>query len=454
MDPKSMGYSIKNPPTNIIKYAGQPIQISSNYLPFYSPVSKSPIIQYTSSITSKPVMNQEIFKQQQHSITSPKNISSIIQQQQFVKKPQESALLCKLLNNGQGLLTQREPLKSIDLKMNNNGSLSERSLIDKKKFGGIKKEQDSSIADKENKNTLNISKPIKGSPKSYENPENFFVSKGKNLETKKEFSKNFSRQDEVISEENSEKFNLLNQRLEISKNLLHQTRITTESEERKLKDYPKDSPEYQEFMKELKSHRSEIVDLKNETKGLKEKLDFLQTKIIDTDRKKKLDELNELLKTANLENKMIRKKTKNQEIKKKNLTQVNEELVKGMDSKREDLKKNAMKTKIEFKKLFQKTDLSKLIIGVGGVKENHIGKLISARNSKNNDDINEILKRKLSNDLNSDRRKCFFKEDKTFDKVENGEKEKENVTESLNTLKKRLSNFLNNYNSKKKFGEK
>ena len=448
MDSKNFHIPLKTPPLNLLKFSSQPMQISNNYMPFYSPISKAPTFQYTSTVSSnKPFLNQEIFQQQ--TLKSPKTITNILQQQQqFIsKKSQDSGLLNKFLNNGQGLLTQREPIKNVAM---NNGSVSERSLLDKKKW--FKKEQDSSVYDKENKNTLNISKGLnlKTSPKSngFENLEQFFITKGKVHETmnKMEFSKNFSRQEELISEENSQKFNLLTQRLEISKNILHQTPIASESEQYQ----EKKTVDYQEFLKEMKFHKSEIVDLKNETKDLKEKVSFLESQLQESDRRKKLDDLNDLLNKANLENKMIRKKTKNRELKRNNYTQGTDELIKGinmdMNTKKENPLKKEIKTKLEFKKLFQKTDLSKFITGV----ENK-GKIMSEGNSKNNDDLKEILKRKLSNDINQEKLKHFFKEDKGVEKEENAEKA--NISESLNTLKHRLANFLNN-NGKKKFAEK
>ncbi len=447
MDSKNFHIPLKTTPLNLLKFSSQPMQISNNYMPFYSPISKAPTFQYTSTVSSnKPFLNQEIFQQQ--TLKSPQTITNILQQQQqfMSKKPQDSSLLTKFLNNGQGLLTQREPIKNIAM---NNGSVSERSLLDKKKWF---KKEDSSVYDKENKNTLNISKGLnlKTSPKSngFENLEQFFLSKGKGHETinKRDFSKNFSKQEEVISEENSQKFNLLTQRLEISKNLLHQTTNASESEQNQ----EKKSVDYQEFLKEMKFHKREMVDLKNETKGLKEKVSFLEIQLQESDRRKKLDELNDLLNKANLENKMIRKKTKNRELKRINYTQGTDELIKGinvnMNTKKENPLKKEIKTKLEFKKLFHKTDLSKLIIGV----ENK-GKLLSQRNSKNNDDLQEILKRKLSNDINQEKLKYFLKEDKAVEKEENGEKA--NISESLNTLKHRLAKFLNN-NGKKKIMEK
>lgn len=334
MDPtKSLPYSLKSPNMNLIKLSAQP-QLSTNYLPFYSPTPK-PNSANSLLIASKPSINQEIFKQG-NSLLSPKYFTGAVQHPQIpLRKGYEIGLLSKVLNNGQGLLTQRDHQnKPPEIKFN--GSLSERSLFEKKHWG-IKKvnileskredEEDSSIMiDKENHNTMNqaiklakpslekshqmetfIEKPTEKSskmekiaeksnildlPEKSNKWERFFLPNGNPKDSRrKELSYNINSRQEEPQEQ--EKFNLLDQRLEVSRNLLHQTQ---------------NSQDYNEFMRELKSHRTEIVDLRKETIGLRQKVEFLETQLVESDRRKKLDELNDLLSKANLENKIIRKK--------------------------------------------------------------------------------------------------------------------------------------------------
>lgn len=426
----------------MIKLSSPPLQLSTSYLPFYSPKTHNSYNSPSLISTQKPILNQDFFKNQP--LSSPNALSSAIQQNQLLlKKPiNTSLLLGKVLSDGQGLLTQREHSKP-QQELRNTGSVSERSLLMKNTW--VRKEQDS--YDKENRNILNIPKPIA----HFENKKSFFLPKHKGFEgVKQDLSRNFSRQDEISEEnsgkfnlmnkrlENTEKFILMNQRLEISKNLItQQTPINSESETHQEK-----KMEYQEFLKELKAHKSEIVDLKNETKGLKEKLGFIETQIQETERKKKLDELNDLLNKANLENKLIRKKNKNSDLKKMNYT--NTDLVREVKPNKEITTKNTLKNNLEFKKLLQKTDLSKLLNGADCNKV----KLNSQSNSRNTGELQEILKRKLSNDYNQDRLK-FLKEENHFTEKENYEKSN-NISESLNTLKKRLAGFLNKHENKKK----
>lgn len=120
-----------------------------------------------------------------------------------------------------------------------------------------------------------------------------------------------------------------------------------------------------------------------------------------------------------------------------------------------------MKSKLEFKKLLQKTDISKLVMGVGGnSKDNHKSSkkseskpsekkilesqentLNSERSSKNNGEMQKILNRRMSNEMTISKEKPQNRKDKD---------EKGNISESLNNLKNRLANFLNNYNNKNK----
>ena len=468
---------------NLIKLSAQP-QLSTNYLPFYSPTPK-PTSVNSLLIASKPSINQEIFKQG-NSILSPKHFTGAVQHPQIpLRKDYEIGLLSKVLNNGQGLLTQRDhQSKPPEIKIN--GSLSERSLFEKKQWG-IKKvnileskredEEDSSVMiDKENHNTMNqaikvakpflekshkmeqfIEKPTEKSskmeklaeksnildlPEKSNKWERFFLPNGNPKDSRrKDLSYNINSRQEEPQEQ--EKFNLLDQRLEISRNLVHQTQ---------------NSQDYNEFMRELKSHRTEIVDLRKETIGLRQKVEFLETQLVESDRRKKLDELNDLLSKANLENKIIRKKTKNRDLKKNNNT---EDLGKIKENK-ENALKTQMKSKLEFKKLLQKTDISKLVMGVGGnSKDNHnkSGKkyeskpsekkfletqentLNSERSSKNNVEMKKILNRRMSNELTISKEKPQSGKEKD---------EKGNISESLNNLKNRLANFLNNYNNKNK----
>lgn len=442
MESSNFQYPQRN--LNMIKLSAQPMQITTNYLPFYSPANKTLVYPM-----AKQAINQEIFKQQM--LSPPKNLSCLLQKTSSQitnnKKPPETTLLNKVLNNGQNLLTQRDDPRKESYKIN--GSISERSVIDRKKWGSmnnIVKEQDS--YEKENKNTINISKPMENIKN--ENKKNVLAERKPTIsssyllqipkkETKKpEFSQNLSKQ-EIISHENSEKFSFLNQRFEISKNLTQQTPKTNESgtpnEEKKV--------DYREFLHELHSHKNEIVDLKQQTKGLKDKVSFLESQLIESDRRKKLDELNELLNKANLENKLIRKKTKNRELKLNNYTQGEKEsLRESKQIKVPATNTDVMKNKLEFKKLLQKTDLSKLI----SVVDCNAGKIKSERNSKNNEDLKSILDRRMSNDLNNKKGANYFKEDQ---KDEKKSAESNNVSESLNTLKKRLANFLNKYEGKK-----
>lgn len=426
---------------NAIKLSSQPIQISTNYLPFYSPVNKAP------TYTIKTPGNQEIFKHQ--ILTSPKNLSGLLKQtgQNLEKKPQESQALTKFLQNGQNNLTQRDPIKK-DLHYPN-GSLSERSIVDKKKWLSFSKypQEINNSCEKENQNTLNVPKAIQKIEKFTKN-----ISKGDSfpmqINSKKtndearriEGSSNLSKQD-IIWEENSEKINFLNQKFEISKTITQQTPKTnnseTPNEEKKIS--------YHDFLHELKSHKNEIVDLKKQTVGLKEKVNFLETQIIESDRRKKLDELNELLDKAKLENQLIRKKTKNRELK---LTQGEDFNIQELKNKNTKSSRcNLEKNKLEFKKLLQKTDLSKLIsfVECGNKK----GKINSERNSKNSEDLNSILKRKMSSNVIKQNVSNNFKEDQ----INNNKKEikdSNQISESLNTLKKRLAKFLNNYENRKK----
>jgi len=193
---------------------------------------------------------------------------------------------------------------------------------------------------------------------------------------------------------------------------------------------------------------------------LKEKVGFLENQLQESDRRQKLDELTELLNKANIENKLIRKKTRNRELKKNNHTLGNEDLEK---FNKQPVFKSVVRNRLEIKKLLQKTDLSKLVISVQETpfmseetpfmpeekpfkpeekpivtqrkpcmpeEKDEKPLMTKDKDYRQNEDLQSILRRKMSHNGSNN--------------------EKNNISESLNSLKNRLANFLNSYNNRKK----